>query len=86
MQQQGLTLFQEVLAVVFELVDRLVHVGQGGVALPLFESTVDLRPPTLGQLFEGADIHIAVMQKRLQLGHVLDQKASVLTDGVAAQG
>ena len=84
--QQGLTLFQEVLAVVFELVDRLVHVGQGGVALPLFKSTVDLGPPTLGQLFKGADIHIAVMQKSLQLGHVLDQKASVLADGVAAQG
>ena len=40
-----ITQVEEVFAVVFKLIDRLMHVGQGSVALLLFERAVDIRPP-----------------------------------------
>ena len=69
-----------------QLVNRLMHIGQCRVFLLLFECVVNLGPPAFGQLFKRADIDVAVMQICLQLWHVLDQKAPVLADGVAAQG
>jgi len=74
------------LAVVQQLIDGLVHIRQGRVALLFFERRIDLRKPAFGQLFERADIEVAVMEKGLQPWHVLDQKAPVLPDGVAAHG
>jgi len=69
-----------------QLVNGLMHIRQCGVFLLLFKGVVDLGSPALGQFFKGADIDVAVVQIRLQLGHVPDQKAPVLANGVAAQG
>jgi hypothetical protein len=57
--------FQKVLPVVFQLINRLVHIGQGGVTLLLLERGIHLRPPTFGQLFEGTHIQVAVMEECL---------------------
>ena len=51
----------------------------------LFETGIYLGLPAPRQLFEGAHVQVAVVEKRFQLGHVFDQKAPVLTDGVTAQ-
>src|SRR3990167_1380368 len=77
---------QEMGPVVLEFVDRLVHIGQRGVLLVLLEAVVHLGAPALGQLLEGAHVEAAVVKVRLQLGHVLHQKAPVLADGVATHG
>lgn len=73
-------------AVVRQLIDRLVHIGQCRVALLFLEAFVNLGLPAAGEFLERAHIQVAVVKVRLQLGHVLDQKAPVLADGVAAQG
>jgi hypothetical protein len=74
------------LSVMHELINGLVHIGQGCVFLLLFKAAVHIWSPTLSQLFEGADVHISIMKKGLQLGHVLHQKAAVLANAVATQG
>ena len=73
----------EVLSVMFQFIDRLVHVSQRRVALLLLERFVHLRAPAPGQLFERTDIQIPVMKERLQLGHVLHQKTPILPDAIA---
>ena len=77
---------QEVLAVVFQFVNRLMHVSQCGVPLLLLEGCMDLGPPAFGQFLQRADIQVAVVEEGLQLGHVLDQKPPVLPDGIATHG
>ena len=52
------------LAVMHQLVDGLVYIRQCRVFLLLFKSAVDLWPPPLGQLFQCADVEIAVMEER----------------------
>ena len=47
---------------------------------------MQFRAPAACQLLERAHIQVAVVEVRLQLGHVLDEKAPVLTDGIAAHG
>ena len=69
-----------------KFVDGLVHVCQSGMALLLFKRSVNLRFPAFGQLLQGADIQIAVMEPALQLWQVLEQKTPVLPDGVATHG
>ena len=73
-------------AVVFQLVNGLMHVGQRGVALFLFETLVHPRRPAFGEFLERAHVEVAIVKKSFQLGHVPGQKASVLADAVAAQG
>jgi len=63
-----------------------MHIGQCGVALLLLERGVDVGPPAFRQLLEGTDIEISVVKKRFELGHVFDEKAPVLPDGIAAHG
>ena len=58
---------QEMLSVIDQLVDRLVNIRQRCVGLRFFESRQDIGLPALGQLFEGADIKVAVVKKPLQL-------------------
>ena len=77
---------EEMVAIVFKLINGLVNIGQGGVALLLLERCIHLGPPSPGQLFQSAHIQIPVMKKSLQFRHVLDQKASILPDAVAAHG
>ena len=77
---------QEMRAVVLELVDGLVHIGQRRVLLVLLEAVVHLRFPALGQLLEGAHVEAAVVKIGLEFWHVLHKKAPVLADGVAAHG
>src|SRR5690606_7103223 len=77
---------EKVLAVMFEFVDRLVDVGQGLMLGLLDETAVDLGLPAHGQLLEGADIKVAIMEEGLEPGHVLHHEAAVLTDGVPAHG
>ena len=69
-----------------QLINRLMHIRQCCVFLLLFEGFVDFRSPAFGELFEGADVNVAVMEKGVKLRHVFDQKPAVLTNGVAAQG
>ena len=69
-----------------QLINRLMHIRQCCVFLLLFEGFVDVRSPAFGELFEGADVDVAVMEKSVQLRHVFDQKPAVLADGVAAEG
>ena len=42
--------------------------------------------PALRQLFDRRDVHVAVVEKFLQIGHVLLKKAAIGPNGVAAQG
>src|SRR5665647_2478523 len=76
----------EVFAVVFQLINRLVHVSQGGVALLLFKRFINFGPPAFGQLLECADVKIAVVKKCFQSRHVLHQKTPILADTVATHG
>ena len=59
---------KEMGAVVFQLVNRLVHIGQRRVSLLLFERLVHIRTPTLGQLLECADINVAIVKKSSSKG------------------
>ena len=43
------TEIQKMLAIVFQLVDRLVHIRQGRVTLLLLEALVDIGAPAFGQ-------------------------------------
>ena len=85
-QSNGCTSIQpeKVGTVVHEFVNRLMHIGKSSVVLLLLERCMHRGFPSLGQLFERTYIQIAVMEECLQLGHVLDQKPSVLANGVAA--
>ncbi len=74
------------LSVMGQFLDGLVHISQRGVLLLFFEAVEHLRLPAFGEFFEGADIHIAIVQLAFQLGHALAQKPAILADGVAAQG
>src|SRR5574341_2634215 len=60
---------QQVLAVVHELVDRLVDVGQRGVLLRLLEAFQRGRLPAPRQLLERADVEVAIVEEGFQLGH-----------------
>ena len=76
--------FEEVFAIMDQLINGLMHISQRGVLLLLLERAVHLRPPAPGQLLQGADIEIAVMEEGFQFGHVLDQEATVLADRIPA--
>ena len=78
-------LFQEMLSVMHQFINRLMHIRQCRVFLLLFEGFVDFWAPAFGEFFEGADVDVAVMEEGVQFGHVFDQKPPVLADGVAAQ-
>jgi hypothetical protein len=75
--------FQKVGFVVHQLFDGFVHVSQRCVLLLLFEGLCHTGFPALGQLFERAYIHIAVVEKRFELGHVLHQETAVLSNRIA---
>ena len=77
---------QKMIAVVLQFINRLVHVSQGRVTLLLLERGMYLWLPSFGKLFEGADIHVAVVKERCQLGHVLHEKPSILPNRIAAHG
>ena len=66
-----------------QFINRLMHVGQRRVELALLECAAHFGLPALRQFLEGADIDIAVVKIRLQLGHVFHQETPVLADGVA---
>ena len=63
-----------------------MNISQSSMALAFFKSRIHLGFPSLGKFFERADIQIAVVKPGFELGHVLNQKTSVLADGVAAHG
>lgn len=74
---------EKVLTVVHQLINGLLHISQSRVPLLLFECVVNLGPPALRQLLERADIQISIMEKCLQLWHVLGEKSPVLANAVA---
>src|SRR3546814_13766951 len=77
--------FDEMLAVMFELVDRFIDVGKRFVAAFLDEAFIYFGLPAQGKLFKGADIQITIMEKRLESGHIPDHETPILADSIAAQ-
>jgi hypothetical protein len=73
-------------AVVHQLVNGLMHIGQRRVALLLLEGLVDGGIPPARQLLQRADIQTTVVHEVVQHGHVAHQKSPVLVNGVAAHG
>src|SRR5690606_3891118 len=73
----------EVLAVVAQLLDGLVDVGERGVRAALGEPAGDFRPPALAQLLERAHVEVAIVEVRLERGHEAREEAAVLADRVA---
>ena len=78
--------FQKVFTVMFEFVNRLMHVSQSGVPLLFLEAFVNQRCPPFGKFLEGAHVQIPIVKKGLQFGHVPGQKAPVLANAVATHG
>src|SRR2546430_10826885 len=76
--------FDEVLAIILELVDRFVDIGERFV-LALFDPALgEFRLPALAQLFQRRNIEVAVVEIILELRHPPREKAAVLTDRIAA--
>ena len=46
-----------------QFIDRLVHIRQCRVFLLFFEGFVDVGFPAFGELFEGADVDVAVVKE-----------------------
>ncbi|MPM31659.1 hypothetical protein SDC9_78216 [bioreactor metagenome] len=75
------------LAVVAQLLDGLLDVGECAVVPVLGRGVVvGLRVPPPRQLLDRGDVDVAVVDVRLQLGHVLGQEGAVGADRVAGQG
>src|SRR4030065_147165 len=74
----------EMLAVIFQFLDRFVNIGERGVLAFLVHAARDLRLPAFHQLLEGGHVEIAVMKLGFQIGDVAREKTPVLADGVAA--
>ena len=77
---------EEVVPVVFQLIDGLMHIGQSRMVLLLFECCMHRRFPAFGEFLQGAHIEIAIVKKSFQFGHVLHQEPPVLRNRVAAHG
>ena len=61
-----------------------MHIGEGGMALLFLETGLYRGIPAFGKFFERADIQIAIVEKRFQLGHIVHQKAAILPNRVTA--
>ena len=70
--------------IVFQLVNRLVHIGQRGVARLLFVAIVHTRIPAAREFFERRDVEISVVKVFFQRRHVVGHKAAVLANRIAA--
>ena len=68
----------------FELLNGLLDVVHRGM-LTISGLDVLLVVPPMPKLFDRRNIDISVVQIALKLRHVLDQKASILPDRVAAE-
>src|SRR5690606_39562286 len=80
-RSSDLSELDEMLAIMLELFNRLVNIGQRLVLAMLHKAAVDLGLPAQRQLFQGADINIPVMEVRFQPRHVLhheDRKSTRL--------
>jgi hypothetical protein len=77
---------EEVLAVVPQLLDRLVDVRERLVLALLRDAGEDLRVPALGELLQGRDVDDAVVQVGVEERQVAHHEAAVLVDRVAAEG
>lgn len=75
----------EVLAVILQLINRLIHIRQCLMPGLFLEALDQLGLPAPAQLLERADIQIAVMKERLELRHIAEHEAAILADGVAAE-
>ena len=77
---------QHVLAVVAQLGDRLLHVGQRPVGLGLARpALVDGGVPAAAELLEARHVDAAVVQVAVELGELAVEEATVDADRVAAQ-
>src|SRR5205823_4885924 len=73
-------------AVVLQLADGFLDVGQGAVGQALFGPTeVDAGVPAAAEFLDRADVDHAVVQVGVQGGHVAGEEAAVGGDGVAGQ-
>ena len=68
------------LTVVNQFVDGFMHVCKRCVTLRLFEPAVELGAPAFGQLLEGADIKVAIVEERFKSRHVIHQEATILAE------
>ena len=59
---EQLSELDEMLSVMGQFLDGLVHISQRGVLLLFFEAVEHLGLPAFGEFFEGAHIKVAVMQ------------------------
>ena len=75
---------EEILAVITEFVDRITNIIQGQMGAFLAITTVHRGKPAARQLFDGADIQIAVMEIAFQVRHTAGEKAAVLANAVTA--
>ena len=77
---------EERLAVVLQLLDALLDVGERAVAAALLGGgEVDPRVPAAGQLLDRRDVDDPVVQVVLELGHVPGEEAAVGRDRVAGE-
>src|SRR5207247_10686190 len=77
---------QEVLAVVLEFLDRLVDVCERLVLALLDEALREFGLPAPRQLFQGADVQVAIVKISLETRQVAREEAPVLANRVAAHG
>jgi hypothetical protein len=72
-----------VLAIIGQFGHGLTDIVHGLMGIPAFLKPLqDFRFPATRQLFQGADVQIAVVEVRFQLRHVLKQEAAILPDAV----
>src|SRR6516164_2961105 len=71
-------------AVMAQLADGFLDVRQGEMRSLLHEALRHGRGPAARQLFERADIEIAIVEEALEIRHVTGEKAPVLADAAAA--
>ena len=76
---------RNVLAVVLQLRDRLVDVGERLVLAFLREARDHVGAPALGELLQRGHVDDAVVQVRVERGHVARHEAPVLVHRVAAR-
>ena len=83
-ERSGIFRREEMLAVVRELADGFLDVGERLVFALLRKTRNDPRRPAARQLLERAHVEIAVVEELLERRHVAREEAAVLADAVAA--
>src|SRR5262247_2434372 len=74
------------LAVIGELADGFLDVGERHVFAALRETWNQSRRPATRQFLERADVEVAIVEEFLERRHLAREESAVLADAVAAHG